>query len=47
MIRSGASLIGYALRLARAVGVTPDLCTFGKAVVNGYPMGAIGGLRRA
>ncbi|MCB0943380.1 MAG: aminotransferase class III-fold pyridoxal phosphate-dependent enzyme, partial [Mycobacterium sp.] len=24
-------------------GVTPDLCTFGKAVANGYPMGVIGG----
>ena len=24
-------------------GVMPDLCTFGKAVSNGYPMGAIGG----
>ena len=26
-------------------GVTPDLCTFGKAVANGYPMGVIGGKR--
>lgn len=24
-------------------GVMPDLCTFGKAVSNGYPLGAIGG----
>ncbi len=24
-------------------GVTPDLCTFGKAVANGYPMGVVGG----
>lgn len=24
-------------------GVTPDLCTFGKAVANGYPIGLIGG----
>lgn len=24
-------------------GVMPDLCTFGKAVANGYPMGVIGG----
>lgn len=26
-------------------GVTPDLCTFGKAVANGYPMGVVGGKR--
>lgn len=26
-------------------GVTPDLCTFGKAIANGYPMGVIGGKR--
>lgn len=26
-------------------GVTPDLCTFGKAVANGYPMGVVGGRR--
>lgn len=24
-------------------GVIPDLCTFGKAVANGYPMGVVGG----
>jgi len=24
-------------------GVLPDLCTFGKAVANGYPMGVVGG----
>ena len=24
-------------------GITPDLCTFGKAVANGYPMGVVGG----
>jgi len=24
-------------------GVVPDLCTFGKAVANGYPMGVVGG----
>ncbi|WP_417310702.1 aspartate aminotransferase family protein [Devosia sp.] len=24
-------------------GVTPDLCTFGKAVANGYPLGVVGG----
>ncbi|HAA76372.1 TPA: aspartate aminotransferase family protein [Candidatus Latescibacteria bacterium] len=24
-------------------GVTPDLCVFGKALANGFPMGAIGG----
>jgi len=24
-------------------GVTPDLCTFGKAVANGYPIGLVGG----
>ena len=27
-------------------GVTPDLSTFGKAVANGYPMGAIGGKKK-
>ncbi|HRE79837.1 MAG TPA: aspartate aminotransferase family protein [Opitutaceae bacterium] len=27
-------------------GVTPDLCTFGKAVANGYPIGIIGGRTR-
>jgi len=27
-------------------GVTPDLCTFGKAVANGYPMGVVGGTER-
>ena len=26
-------------------GVLPDLCTFGKAVANGYPMGILGGKR--
>src|SRR5690606_34532267 len=26
-------------------GVKPDLSTFGKALANGYPMGAIGGSR--
>lgn len=26
-------------------GVLPDLCTFGKAVANGYPMGVVGGRR--
>jgi glutamate-1-semialdehyde 2,1-aminomutase len=26
-------------------GVLPDLCTFGKAVANGYPLGVIGGKR--
>jgi len=26
-------------------GVTPDLCTFGKAVANGYPLGVVGGRR--
>lgn len=26
-------------------GVTPDLCTFGKAVANGYPLGVVGGKR--
>ena len=26
-------------------GVTPDLCTFGKAVANGYPVGVVGGRR--
>lgn len=26
-------------------GVMPDLCTFGKAVANGYPIGIIGGRR--
>ncbi|TGT71943.1 MULTISPECIES: aspartate aminotransferase family protein [unclassified Mesorhizobium] len=26
-------------------GVIPDLCTFGKAVANGYPMGVVGGKR--
>ncbi|MBS7703608.1 aspartate aminotransferase family protein [Chelatococcus asaccharovorans] len=26
-------------------GVRPDLCTFGKAVANGYPMGVVGGRR--
>ena len=26
-------------------GVTPDLCTFGKAIANGYPMGVVGGKR--
>ncbi len=26
-------------------GVTPDMCTFGKAVANGYPMGVVGGRR--
>jgi glutamate-1-semialdehyde 2,1-aminomutase len=27
-------------------GVTPDLSTFGKAIANGYPLGAIGGRRK-
>ncbi len=27
-------------------GVTPDLCSFGKAVANGYPMGVIAGKKR-
>lgn len=27
-------------------GVRPDLCTFGKAVANGYPIGIIGGLKK-
>lgn len=26
--------------------VTPDLCTFGKAVANGYPLGVIGGKKK-
>lgn len=26
-------------------GVIPDLCTFGKAVANGYPLGVVGGKR--
>ncbi|MBS7701238.1 MULTISPECIES: aspartate aminotransferase family protein [unclassified Chelatococcus] len=26
-------------------GVRPDLCTFGKAVANGYPLGVVGGRR--
>ena len=26
-------------------GVLPDLCTFGKAIANGYPMGVVGGRR--
>ena len=28
-------------------GVRPDLCTFGKAVANGYPVGVVGGKREA
>ena len=28
-------------------GVTPDLTTLGKAMANGYPIGALGGTPRA
>lgn len=30
----------------RICGITPDLCTFGKAVANGYPMGVIAGKKK-